>query len=655
MRARIVLVSLLLILTPVFFLHAAEEETSKEKEDPKPAHEGTTDICLSEKVSVEDEELVVEELATSTPEYKPRYDQCRQANDNKGCTAKLEKEGKCKCGTVTYTVTPDGKPCDVSKCDPEGEKTASQCIAKGGVSLTSLQERQILRDYIVDTGKLPDWVEEAFTDQQLKTVQERLVTDKASVADQIASLYYPRDAKEQQEAAQELGITPEQLQKLATNSVRLTPDQQRQITGETSTDHLAGGSGGPGGLGAQTTGWGAPIQTQGIPMQCGVPGLAGNIMRVESNCGRINSNPLSSVQGPYHFLCATWQSYTRVTGYGQYADCRYRNDPQISTQVMNARLAQYEQSYGGACRSSGLTISSCLYAIHVFGEGGFQGLLQAHRSGSGASVCGWVLSSSACRNNSSIFRGGANATNVFAELDRRLGNQSVISNVATGSFSPLGNFTQGGGFRSTSAMGASPFGNVSPFGANSYQSGFNTVAPVGAPGGGVAPGGGQQGGTTQFQQTQGGSGTRTNNGTNNDTKNTSKDTTKSGTSTKSILDRARSALDSLLDAVNPDENESTETKNPVDPVSTIFAQPQTITRGDSLLVSWSSLGMSTDIPCRVLVTSGTVTSLLAEGNDGSETIGTDGSQPQGEWKFILRCTAQKNGALVDQEAVVTVE
>lgn len=642
MRARVVLVMFLFILTPVFFLYAAEEETSKE-EEPKAAHEGKSDICVSETTAVEDEKLVVMELPTSTPEYKPRYDKCREANGGKGCTAELEKADKCECGTVSYSVTPDGKTCTVSKCDPDAKKKAEQCAAQGGVSLPSLLERQKLRDYIATTGELPPWVEEAFTDQQLETVQGRLVTDKASVADQIASLYYPRDAKEQEEAARELGITPEQLQKLATNSVRLTPDQQRQITGGDSTDSLMGG------LGAQTTGWGSPVQTQGIPTQCGVPGLAGNIMRVESNCGRINSNPLSSVQGPYHFLCETWQSYARVTGYGQYTDCRYRNDPQISTQVMNARLAQYEQSYGGACRSSGLTISSCLYAIHVFGEGGFQGLLQAHRSGSGSSVCGWVLSSAACRNNASIFRGGANATNVFAELDRRLGNQSVISSVATGSFSPLGNFTQDDGFRSTSVMGASPFGFVSPFGSSSYTSGLNTIAPVGSPGGGAVSGGGQQTGGA-VQPTQDGSDTRT-----KDTTKKTSGTSKTGTSTRSILDRARSALGNLIDAVNPDENQDTETVSPVDPVSTIFAQPQTITRGDSLLVSWSSLGMSTDIPCRVLVTSGTVTSLLAEGNDGSESIETDGNQPEGVWKFILRCTAQKNGSIVDQEVLVTVE
>ncbi|MBP9757718.1 MAG: hypothetical protein KBD06_03905, partial [Candidatus Pacebacteria bacterium] len=163
-----------------------------------------------------------------------------------------------------------------------------------------------------------------------------------------------------QAIAKELKLNDDVLTKIAqmTPAEQMTPEKAAEIA------HIPDGG--------NTNTFDPNIKTGGIATQCGTDGLVGNIMYAESRCGRINSNPLSSVQGPYHFLCGTWTAYANSTGNGQYANCAYRNDPAISTQVMNAKMTQFGDQYGAQCTQSGLSLTSCQYAIHVFGETGFK-------------------------------------------------------------------------------------------------------------------------------------------------------------------------------------------------------------------------------------------------------------------------------------------
>lgn len=657
MRARILLVLFFLLVLPGFFLYAEENKTEDEK-NPKPAFEGEANICVSENVSVKDGKLVTEQVATTTSAYKPRYDQCIQANNNKGCTAELEKTGKCKCGTVTYTVTPDGKPCSVSKCDENKENVATQCVEKGGVSLPALMKRRALEES-VEAGKLPSWVEDALTPEQLQSVKTKIASNPTAAAEQLGGLFFPKNEAERQEAAKALNITPEQLKKLAVESVRLAPTQNT-ITGGNDTDTLFGG-------GTQFN----AQQTFGDPsgqIALAPRGAPSSPTYKRGSQEMINPNVLGTLAADaQRKLCAAIQGTCYVTTEAQFATMMNETNGDVRALGDGGHSASLAQAYAN---QSAFNTYLARYRA-VFGEDYVLHKINIKDSSINPE---WIASQSV-RMQAIILQDKAQATggNFLRQItayngsgaaaaaygQRALNNAYLLQNGRASQYwqSAFNTAKEGGGPSVTNLPASdlplftgsgngnysgSPFGNVSPFGGG-YRSGFNTVAPVGVQGGGIVPGTVRTGGFSNTQQPV-------------KTAEREKEDTSSGTSTKSILRRARDAVKNLMDAIAPSqENKEEETGLLVDPVATLHIQPQTITRGEPILVSWSSLGMSTVIPCRVLVTSGTVTSLIKEGNDGSERIETNSSMPSGTWKFMLRCTALKSGSLVDREVEVTVQ
>ena len=99
---------------------------------------------------------------------------------------------------------------------------------------------------------------------------------------------------------------------------------------------------------------------------------------------------------------------------------------------------------------------------------------------------------------------------------------------------------------------------------------------------------------------------------------------------------------------------STLSATPIPPAgipseATLFVQPRIVVRGNSIVLSWSSVGMKTDAPCTV----SNKTSVLAQKNEGSKIIPTDASTPRGPMTFTLSCAAH-SGAMIRQTAFVTV-
>jgi hypothetical protein len=90
---------------------------------------------------------------------------------------------------------------------------------------------------------------------------------------------------------------------------------------------------------------------------------------------------------------------------------------------------------------------------------------------------------------------------------------------------------------------------------------------------------------------------------------------------------------------------------PLPPVATLIVQPHSVVRGNTIVVSWSSIGMKSDAPCRVLI--GDVF-LLAQGNEGTRRIPTDQSTPTSTMKFSLECT-KASGESLEQRAFVMVQ
>lgn len=409
-----------------------------------------------------------------------------------------------------------------------------------------------------------------------------------------------------QAIAKELKLNDDVMTKIAemTPPKQMTPDEANAIYDQ---QHA----------GRQNT-FEQPAQTTtGLSSQCGVDGLAGNIMRAESSCGRINSNPLSSVQGPYHFLCDTWTAYAQSTGNGQYSNCAYRNDSRISTQVMNAKMDQFAQTYGTQCTQAGLSLSSCQYAIHVFGEGGYRQMFNAYQTrpnDSAFSLCGSALGNSACSNNSSIFRNGGTIAGVFGELDRRLGgNGTVIPTIASNA-SPFTGFTTSDGVYTTTG---SPFGGVNPF----YGSVTGYSTPTGySTSYGYQPSVSQStGGWSSFL---------------------------SGLFGGYFNSAAQPTQNRPIQQVAyPSQTAAQQA------VISIIAQPQNAYVGNKIVVSWSSVGVQTTNQCTTVVVTNSGTSTLATANEGSKIIT---AEAKGLMRFTITCTTLA-GAVITQATNVAVQ
>ena len=400
-----------------------------------------------------------------------------------------------------------------------------------------------------------------------------------------------------QSAADAAGVTlnPDVLQNIS----QLTPTEVAADTTAATTGDTQPGSGDTFDASDNKD---APSQNTGLntlPTRCGIDGIAGNIMGAESACGSNTYNPLANVHGPFQYLCSTWAGDTAATGYSQYSDCSYANDPTISAAVVNARYALYDQQYGSQCEGAGLTDTSCMYAIHVFGEPGFNKMLaaaEANPNAPASSLCGTALQNIACSNNASIINNGGTVAGVFSELDRRLTGSSAVASAVNPNSNVFSTASNPYVTLSPTAVGyaaAAPFGSVS--------SGYSLAQP-------------QQVVQTQTQ--------------------TSAPSTSNTTSYTPV-------------SYTP----ATQTTPPPLPAAIIIAQPSEIFPGDPVQVSWSSVGMRPDIPCKVVVNG---TFLFAVSNEGTKLATTTGAQAGQSLAFALQCTAL-SGISVNEATSVSIQ
>lgn len=346
----------------------------------------------------------------------------------------------------------------ITKCAADLEE-AYKDACKSGVNLTSVGASDPRSIVIAEAGvarSMPslqlangsDTLLKAFTATGVSEEQARdIIQRDPKGASEYISALANNDLAKAKTIASRLEINPDLVTEQQVSVVR---EQQKSLGGSTYWQNPAYTSGS-----VSFSGGGGAFQTStGLPTQCGMPGIAGNFMLAESGCNRAPTNAINPyVGGAHHYLCSTWQGDVAATGLRQYGDCNKRFDPVISSQVVNARYALHEQTYGGQCQSAGVSVSSCMYAIHVFGEGGFRNMLAAQQRNPGASaasLCGSAVSAAACSGNQAIFTNGGTVQGVFGELDRRLSGGAVVNTYARGtgmsvptgqSYSPFGGFT----------------------------------------------------------------------------------------------------------------------------------------------------------------------------------------------------------------------
>jgi len=85
-------------------------------------------------------------------------------------------------------------------------------------------------------------------------------------------------------------------------------------------------------------------------------------------------------------------------------------------------------------------------------------------------------------------------------------------------------------------------------------------------------------------------------------------------------------------------------------VATIFVQPRSVSRGNPVLVSWSSVGTSQSTPCTVRT--GNIT--IAQKSEGSKVISTTPQTARGTMTFTLSCMSQ-SGDKIERSASTLIE
>ncbi|OGG62145.1 hypothetical protein A3C21_03540 [Candidatus Kaiserbacteria bacterium RIFCSPHIGHO2_02_FULL_59_21] len=89
-------------------------------------------------------------------------------------------------------------------------------------------------------------------------------------------------------------------------------------------------------------------------------------------------------------------------------------------------------------------------------------------------------------------------------------------------------------------------------------------------------------------------------------------------------------------------------------VASLVVQPREVARGNPLVVSWSSIGMSVAEPCHVYARAGGTNALIARGNEGSRTILTSATTTPGAWDFSLQCRSA-SGTPLERSASAIVK
>ncbi len=374
-----------------------------------------------------------------------------------------------------------------------------------------------------------------------------------------------------------------------------------------------------------------------LPRQCGQDGIAGNMMLAESGCNRAPTNAINPyVGGAHHYLCETWQADVAATGLSQYRDCTYRFDVEASSQVVNARYAQHAATYGDRCTSAGVSVTSCMYAIHVFGEGGFRNILAAQQQNPNAPasvLCGSAVSNGACSGNAGIFTNGGTVQGVFGELDRRLTGGSVVTSYSTntGVSSPFSVGASVGDGRASTYNTGSPMAQASIFGNlnnGNVMGGFNglNLGQLFQP---------QQQQQSPYQQQY-----------------PYQAPPIQQQASQQLPIRVMSPSPIVVPTTNPTTTPVTATTTTattsvpsVQPLANLSIQPKLVAIGDPFVVSWTSAGMKSDFPC-ILSQSGKE---IARGASGARQITVPFATSS---EYLLTCVSAGGQGIQKKETVV---
>ncbi|MBI4133125.1 hypothetical protein HY478_00775 [Candidatus Uhrbacteria bacterium] len=88
--------------------------------------------------------------------------------------------------------------------------------------------------------------------------------------------------------------------------------------------------------------------------------------------------------------------------------------------------------------------------------------------------------------------------------------------------------------------------------------------------------------------------------------------------------------------------------------ASISVQPREVARGETSVVSWSSVGAVSN-SCKVSVLSGGRDVLVGQGNKGSRQVQISPTSSTGTLTFTLRCTSLASGSRIERTAILSVK
>lgn len=682
MRALLAFSLVLLFALPVYA--ADTPSPTAPAKDAKPTYQGKKDPCLTEKVSIEKGKL-----ATTNNYDTKAYKDCVEKNKSTGCTAtpKTKAEAaKCTCGTVTYEAL-GGKACGpISKCNLAYDKEVKSCSEGAmGKELADAAIQDIASDAVKNIPRDAEGnITDAGREQLSKALQtlgateeeaQKAVQENPDKAHKLLEELSAGNKEEAKKIADELKLNADVLSNIARLEAKDLPDVLDGVMTKEQQDTARAF--------AQSTGFQAPenADDNAVPEPAALrqdPDKTVPLPKQSAN-DQIRSTARTLCESHGIQDCKQFENSMIATFYqecGGRANCQCSRtiEPEKycgTFQLSKSEYANGVQSYAANCAESS---DACVYvrqncstdsagrfdhicntaaasANHARIERGVQAATSDPRqqaamhmmyqlmpsqtaraltSDDPSSIFSMQLNSgalSALCSNKVCFGNGATGGDAINGILSRYGTLRRGVEVATGIADPgLGGLvpSQSSVFRGTDILarnGASPFSQTIPFTSSTqYQPQQTAYYQPGT--GGYA--GGSSGGYYP------------------------------GTQQQTVQQQQQPLSQTILQDGNIQSGGNVQ--QTIQAVASIIAQPREVARGNPIIVSWSSVGTNPSAPCEVFLRSGTGTSSVARGNEGSQKVPTSGAATVPVvWGFTLQCTALSGMQLIQQATSVSIK
>ncbi len=576
-------------------------------EDPKPKPiTGSNDKCLDEKIAVVDGRLVLAQGRTDTERYRV----CRTISG--GCNLKRDQAKECTCGRMIY-VTLEKKTLLLNKCDPDMQKKLAKALGGGADAMAAFaaqaQISERIRDVDTSTQSGREQLSQILQSYGVsQTDADAKVNDAEKAAEvqaQLQKFVSTSDTGEAKRVADELGF---KLNKDLTDEVRLDPRKYAAVLTEEELDRAQ--------LAVPTT---FREVVKGVVADALAP-LCGQLGGCSDVACQYNPGTLTCrTNNPGAITWAPWEAK-----YGG-QPCGQNNNTTCFPNLESGLAAKIDlltsSRYLGGDNNTILRLLCNGYAPNAAGN-------------NCAAYATFVQNQTGIPMNQTIDPKNPEQVGKIVMAMARMENgkfvpftpQQLENAMAMVYGGKLPNGTPG--FIPQIAYGTNggtQFG--SPFSTN--YSASPAVVGYGSAFGGAAPAPVAQSSYSQPTATP---------ASQNLTQNVV-NTQNQGTSTQSEV--AKQLQEALQ---NPDA----KTVVALSPANIVIQQKE-VTRGNPISVSWTSVGMSTDIPCVLRANS----TRIADGNQGSRVVPTTQATRVGSLIFTLACTTS-SGVTFQRTAAVMV-